>query len=512
MSFHSARRLHHSVCVAALAVALVAGPSAGVSAQPGTGGPAQSTSSARALEVLRQLQLDSVKVDSRHWQAAQRCDLDAMREYQRQLDSLAAQARNVIRNSGLETARSGDANTAAQIAENIEMRARHAASRQPQNCGGATGQEGSGGAGTTGSTSQQHDPPPTPPRSAADEQRELARQQEAIEGAEAEIELIRKLISQGRCIEALIVANQFDDWIDAITNPPPSRLGEFEIPPPKPPSIPPETIREWQRRIDELFRECPEPQQQPQQGGGSGGTGASTTGSTPQQDAPPPPSAPPPVQTPRFNSGSPLDGIRNQAWSAMEEITDAYEQCDPERFERALNELGRLRRDAKAAADAARGSAEFSTISPEEAQNLADELQHQIGQRRYILDGLKRECGRRHRPGETGTLLGPRRPGTAAGTTAPNQPAREPQQPEIQPAVPGLLDILGGGRRAPAPDNSGVPNGNVGAPGGEQQQPGGNAQEGNQPMRDVRSRPTRDPRRDRCDRPESERPADCPPR
>jgi len=488
-----------------------------VSAQPGTGGLARSTSSARALEVLRQLQQDSVKVDSRHWQAAQRCDLDAMREYQRQLDSLAAQARNVIRNSGLENARSGDANTAAQIAENIEMRARHAASRQPQNCGGATGQEGSGGAGTTGSTSQQQDPPPsTPPRSAADEQKELARQQQAIESAEAEIELIRKLISQGRCLEALIVANQFDEWVETLTNPPPRRTGEFELPPLPPPAIPPEVIEEWQRRIDELFRECSEQEQQRPQGDGAGGAGASTTGSAPTKETAPPPtptlSPTPPVQTPRFNSGSPLDGIRNQAWSAMEEITDAYEKCDPERFERALNELDRLRRDAEAAADAATGSAEFSTIKPEEAQNLADELQRQIDQRRYILDGLKRECGRRHRPGGMGTLLGPRRPDSANPQGRSNQPAGESQQGEPRPKMPELLNILGGASRVPSRDDAAVPVENVGVSGGEPQQLGGNAREATQPQRDVRTRPTRGQRRERCDKLEGERPADCPAR
>jgi hypothetical protein len=39
-----------------------------------------------------------------------------------------------------------------------------------------------------------------------------------------------------------------------------------------------------------------------------------------------------------------------------------------------------LRREAKAAADAARAAPEFRTVTPEEAQNLADELQRQIEQ------------------------------------------------------------------------------------------------------------------------------------
>lgn len=154
----------------------------------------------------------------------------------------------------------------------------------------------------------------------------------------------------------------------------------------------------------------------------------------------PPAPTPAPAPTPRFNSGSPLDGIRNQAWAELEEMTDAYEQCDAERFERALNELEQLRQEAKAAAAAATGSAEFSTIKPEEANGLADALADQIRPRQGLLLKLKRECARHHRPGGLGTILGPRR---STGTTGTQSPAQDPkggtgqqQQPPPNPQPP----------------------------------------------------------------------------
>lgn len=170
-------------------------------------------------------------------------------------------------------------------------------------------------------------------------------------------------------------------------------------------------------------------------------TGASLA-QTPPTPSPTPTPTPAPAPTPRFNSGSPLDGLRNEAWSKLEEMTDAYEQCDADRFERALNELDQLRRQARAAAAAARGSAEFSTVKPEEAQNLADELARQVEQRRYVLSSLKRECTKGHRPGGIGTILGPRRQ-PATGTsppagqgqagTATTQPPPNPQPPNCSP-------------------------------------------------------------------------------
>ena len=158
---------------------------------------------------------------------------------------------------------------------------------------------------------------------------------------------------------------------------------------------------------------------------------------------PAPTPTPPPAPTPRFNSGSPLDGIRNQAWSKLEEMTDAYEQCDAERYERALNELEQLRKDARAAAAAARGAGEFRTVNPEEADSLANSLADMVRQYAGALAGLKRECTKGHRPGGVGTILGPRRqPATGThppaqgqgqtGSTA-TQPPPNPQPPNCNP-------------------------------------------------------------------------------
>ena len=158
------------------------------------------------------------------------------------------------------------------------------------------------------------------------------------------------------------------------------------------------------------------------------------------QTPPAPAPTPAPAPAPKFNSGSPLDGIRNEAWSKLEEITDAYEQCDAERFERALDELEQLRQRAKASADAARAAPEFRTVKPEEADGLADTLADQIRQRRYLLDALKRECSKQHRPGAMGTLVGPRR--APAQTTPQPQTAPPAAQPATDPQATEDIDSV----------------------------------------------------------------------
>ena len=170
---------------------------------------------------------------------------------------------------------------------------------------------------------------------------------------------------------------------------------------------------------------------------------------------PAPTPTPAPAPAPKFNSGSPLDGIRNDAWSKLQEMTDAYEKCDPARYERALNELEQLRRNARAAAAAARGSAEFSQVKPEEANGLAEAIGSMIEPRRYLLADLKRECARAHRPGGIGRILGPRpdapqqpttpAPQPATGTTVTPPPCPPPQpQPQTQPSPPveSILDDI----------------------------------------------------------------------
>lgn len=178
------------------------------------------------------------------------------------------------------------------------------------------------------------------------------------------------------------------------------------------------------------------------------------------QTPPNPPTTPTPAPAPepKFNTGSPLDGIRNDAWSTIEEMKAAYEQCDPARYERALGELQQLRRNARAAAAAARGSSEFSRVKPEEADGLAEAIQSMIEPRRFLLADLKRECARGHRPGGIGTILGPSsaqqpttpKPATpptpqpATGTAAP-PPCPPPQpQPQTQPSPPveSILDEI----------------------------------------------------------------------
>lgn len=152
MNFRSARRL---LCLSASIVSW----SAFIAAVPATAASAQITGAdqlgdslpyVRALRVLREMQKDSVRVDSRHHQAAQRCDRAAMAGYLGQLNDLAAQARNVLRNSGLDTMQSIHNEQGHRIVENIEMRARHAASREPKNCGEPATQEPGGTTGTAG--------------------------------------------------------------------------------------------------------------------------------------------------------------------------------------------------------------------------------------------------------------------------------------------------------------------------------------------------------------------------
>jgi hypothetical protein len=155
---------------------------------------------------------------------------------------------------------------------------------------------------------------------------------------------------------------------------------------------------------------------------------------TPPNPAPTPTPAPTPAPAPpRFNTGSQLDGIRNQAWAKIEEVKDAYEKCDPARYERALRELEQLRRDAKAVAAAAHGAGGFSTVRPEEADGLVDALKAIIEPRTYALAELQRRCAREHKPGGIGTILGP-----SAAPTQPTQPQPTPptQPPAITPAQP----------------------------------------------------------------------------
>ena len=159
------------------------------------------------------------------------------------------------------------------------------------------------------------------------------------------------------------------------------------------------------------------------------------------------PPTPAPTPAPRFNSGSPLDGLRNQAWSKLQEMTHAYEKCDVQRYEQALSELEQLRQQARAAAAAARGSAEFSTVTPEEADALARTLAGMVRQYGGALAGLKQECAKGHRPGDIGTILGPRKEIPAApsptpaqapagGTATPPPPAPQPPNCNPPPAPP----------------------------------------------------------------------------
>lgn len=150
MSHLSKRLLVPLASIGAFSAVVAGAPAAAGFAQTGLGQLGDALPHSRALRVLRQMQIDSVRVDSRHYAAAQRCDRAAMAAYQRQLDDLAAQARNVIRNSGLINDTSSNAIEADRIASNIEMRARHASSRQAQNCDQAATGEPTGGTGTSG--------------------------------------------------------------------------------------------------------------------------------------------------------------------------------------------------------------------------------------------------------------------------------------------------------------------------------------------------------------------------
>ena len=86
----------------------------------------------------------------------------------------------------------------------------------------------------------------------------------------------------------------------------------------------------------------------------------------------------------------------------------AYERCDPETYERLLNELREIRRQAKLAGAAATGSAEFSNVNPKEAEGLSDAIREVIRQREWQLLDLKRKCSQQPRtqpptaPSQTG--------------------------------------------------------------------------------------------------------------
>lgn len=95
---------------------------------------------------------------------------------------------------------------------------------------------------------------------------------------------------------------------------------------------------------------------------------------------------------PRFQSGSLLDDKRNRLFAIVDEMKAAYERCDPEAYERLLNELREMRSQVKLAAAAATGSAEFSNINPKEAEGLADAIREVIRPREWQLLDLKRKC------------------------------------------------------------------------------------------------------------------------
>lgn len=283
----SKRLLCHWASIAA-SVALVAGLSATTgSAQPtGIGQLGDALPHSRALRVLRQMQRDSVRVDSRHWQAAQRCDRAAMAQLQRQLDDLAAQARNVIRNSGLVNDTSGNAIEADRIAENIEIRARHASSRQPTNCGGTAIEEPGGTSGSMGGL-----------QSSGEQLVELQKESVGLNGLHYQ--------AAERCDRAEMARLQAE--LDRLADEAGRIMRDAAIGPRGTGSA---RFRNAERiahniaaRADEARKRQPKncPEQMPQQGDR---TGSPATGSTPkpqtdplpEQDPPPEPDAPPPEQ------------------------------------------------------------------------------------------------------------------------------------------------------------------------------------------------------------------------
>ena len=106
----------------------------------------------------------------------------------------------------------------------------------------------------------------------------------------------------------------------------------------------------------------------------------------------PPASEPAATSGPRFQSGSPLDDKRNRLFAIVEEMEAANDRCDPEAYERLLNELREMRSQVKLAAAAATGSAEFSNVNPREAEGLADAIREVIRPREWQLLDLKRKC------------------------------------------------------------------------------------------------------------------------
>ena len=146
-----------------------------------------------------------------------------------------------------------------------------------------------------------------------------------------------------------------------------------------------------------------------------------------------PPANVPPPAGPKFQTGSPLDGIRNRAWTKVEEMKAAYDRCDPAAYERALHELEALLEEAKTVRAAARGGGEFSTVKPEEADGLVDALRGIIAPRRWLLIELKRRCSQPSRaqpPSQTGFVPPPDRR-TAAILDEHNRERAEVRSPPL---------------------------------------------------------------------------------
>jgi len=99
-------------------------------------------------------------------------------------------------------------------------------------------------------------PRPSEPGVSKNDEQEIARQQRTIDEFESALTELEGLVKAGKCKEAWDLADDLDDWLDELDNPDPKRPAAFGGPTPK---VPPRLIDQWDDRIDDLLKKCPQP-------------------------------------------------------------------------------------------------------------------------------------------------------------------------------------------------------------------------------------------------------------
>ena len=104
----------------------------------------------------------------------------------------------------------------------------------------------------------QTDPPATDARTGrvpsgigASERERVARQQAIIDDVEEAITELQQLRNAGNCDKTWAAADDLDDWLEELSGPAVSITGRQR------PTVPPAKIKEWDRRLDAIMKDCP---------------------------------------------------------------------------------------------------------------------------------------------------------------------------------------------------------------------------------------------------------------